>query len=228
MWSRDTCCTSADNTNRSLDEQTQRQHRTMVSCLQASAQTPVTISSINFSLTRDSAQKTSRRSSEHTVPRKRLLNKQTASPVVVSSKTKSLPKNDMADNTTGSQDSTPGKWDIQYYAQTLNPPSSPQIYRFQSDINLSNASTTVGKQFGGFVGNAGMQNGQPLLHIRMNADEISTGKWNSAFADAMQRLSVLGIPAATANTFIDCTGALPAGTSSKRDIRAAPINDRIR
>ncbi|GAB7354558.1 hypothetical protein MBLNU459_g5013t1 [Dothideomycetes sp. NU459] len=106
----------------------------------------------------------------------------------------------------GQQDTTPGKWDIQYYAQTLNPPASPQIYRFQSDINLSNASTTVGKQFNGFVGNA--------------------GKWTSSFADAMARLSVLGIPAATASGFVDCTGALPKGTSSKRDIRAQPIFGR--
>lgn len=109
----------------------------------------------------------------------------------------------------GQQDQTPGKWDIGYYAQTINPPTTGDaIYRFQADINLSNASTTVGKQFNGFVGNQ--------------------GKWTSAFADAMYRLSVLGIPAATSKNFIDCTNALPKGTSSKRDIRAAPINDRAR
>ncbi|KAG9833015.1 heme peroxidase, partial [Aureobasidium melanogenum] len=106
----------------------------------------------------------------------------------------------------GQQDSTPGKWDINYYAQVNNPPAG--VYRFQSDINLSNASTTVGKQFQGFVGNQ--------------------GKWTSSFADAMARLSVLGIPASTQANFIDCTNALPQGTSSKRDIRAAPINDRAR
>ncbi|KAG9577960.1 hypothetical protein KCU77_g13265, partial [Aureobasidium melanogenum] len=54
------------------------------------------------------------------------------------------------------------------------------------------------------------------------------GKWTSSFADAMARLSVLGIPASTQANFIDCTNALPQGTSSKRDIRAAPINDRAR
>ncbi|KAI4724150.1 heme peroxidase [Aureobasidium sp. EXF-10728] len=106
----------------------------------------------------------------------------------------------------GQQDSTPGKWDINYYAQVNNPPAG--TYRFQSDINLSNASTTVGKQFQGFVGNQ--------------------GKWTSSFADAMARLSVLGIPASVQANFVDCTSALPRGTSSKRDIRAAPINDRAR
>jgi hypothetical protein len=106
----------------------------------------------------------------------------------------------------GQQDSTPGKWDIDYYAQVNNPPAG--TYRFQSDINLSNASTTVGKQFQGFVGNQ--------------------GKWTSAFADAMARLSVLGIPSSAQASFIDCTSALPRGTSAKRDIRAAPINDRAR
>ncbi|KAL1306427.1 hypothetical protein AAFC00_005127 [Neodothiora populina] len=106
------------------------------------------------------------------------------------------------------QDSTPGKWDINYYAETITPPTRSTIYRFPSDVNLSNASTTVGKEFRGFVGNQ--------------------GKWTSAFADAMYRMSVLGIPAATSKNFIDCTNVLPKGTSSKRDIRAAPINDRAR
>jgi hypothetical protein len=106
----------------------------------------------------------------------------------------------------GQQDTTPGKWDIDYYAQMNTPVAG--TYRFQSDINLSNASTTVGKQFQGFVGNQ--------------------GKWTSSFSDAMARLSVLGIPSSAQANFIDCTNALPRGTSSKRDIRAAPINDRAR
>lgn len=54
-----------------------------------------------------------------------------------------------------------------------------------------------------------------------------TGKWTGAYADAMARLSVLGIPADTASGFVDCTGALPQG-SNRRDVRAAPINDRAR
>jgi len=54
----------------------------------------------------------------------------------------------------GPQDSTPGKWDVSYYQQTYDPPEG--VYRFQSDVNLSNRNTTVGQQFSGFVGNQGM------------------------------------------------------------------------
>ena len=103
------------------------------------------------------------------------------------------------------QDSTVGVWDVQYYSDTYNPP--PGIARFDSDINLSNPAKAVGKEFQGFVQNQ--------------------GKWTGKFADAMARLSVLGIPAADVNNLIDCTSALPAGTK-KRDIKAAPINDRAR
>ncbi|KAF1355586.1 heme peroxidase [Delphinella strobiligena] len=87
----------------------------------------------------------------------------------------------------GSQDSTPGQWDNDYYSQMYNPPQG--VYRFESDINLSNKSTVVGQQFSGFVGNQ--------------------GKWNGAFADAMARMSLLGVSAADASQFIDCTSALP-------------------
>ena len=103
------------------------------------------------------------------------------------------------------QDSTPGIWDVKYYAETYNPPSS--ISRFDSDINLSDPTKAVGKEFQGFVNNQ--------------------GKWNGKFADAMGRMSVLGIPASDVQKFVDCTSALPKGTQ-RRDIRAAPINDRAR
>ncbi|KAM0690921.1 hypothetical protein Q7P36_009691 [Cladosporium allicinum] len=104
----------------------------------------------------------------------------------------------------GQQDSTPGKWDINFYAETYSAPAG--VYRFDSDINLSNRTTTVGKQFQGFVGQA--------------------GKWNSAFAAAMAKLSVLGIPGSAQGNFADCTGYLPAGTAAKM-IRSAPIADRL-
>jgi len=42
----------------------------------------------------------------------------------------------------------------------------------------------------------------------------------------MTRMSLLGVPGGSAN-LIDCTNALPAGTK-KRDVKAAPINDRVR
>lgn len=102
------------------------------------------------------------------------------------------------------QDSTPGKWDINYYAETYNPPAG--VSRFDSDINLSQKNTTVGKQFAGFVG---QQN-----------------KWGSAFSAAMAKLSVLGIPASAQGNFADCTGFLPAGTAVKM-IRSAPLAGRV-
>jgi hypothetical protein len=101
------------------------------------------------------------------------------------------------------QDSTPGKWDINYYAETYAPPAG--VSRFDSDINLAQKNTTVGKQFAGFVG---QQN-----------------KWGSAFAAAMAKLSVLGIPASTQGGFADCTNYLPAGTGLKM-IRSAPLAGR--
>jgi hypothetical protein len=104
----------------------------------------------------------------------------------------------------GAQDSTPGKWDINYYAETYNPP--PKVYRFASDINLAQKNTTVGKQFAGFVG---QQN-----------------KWGSAFANAMAKLSVLGISASAQGNFADCTGFLPAGTAVKM-VRSAPLAGRV-
>lgn len=59
------------------------------------------------------------------------------------------------------QDDTPGVWDVDFYANTYNPPSN--VYRFDSDIALSNYAD-VGKEFKGFVGNQ--------------------GKWSGKFADA--------------------------------------------
>ncbi|KAK8248619.1 heme peroxidase [Phyllosticta capitalensis] len=108
--------------------------------------------------------------------------------------------------TGGAQDSTPGQLDVKYYSETYNPPAD--VYRFDSDINLSQKNTSVGAVFQTFVG--------------------AQGKWAAAFADAAARLSVLGIPAETVAGFVDCTSALPSGTSAKRDIRARPINDRVR
>lgn len=94
-----------------------------------------------------------------------------------------------------SQDSTPGLWDVKFYGETYSPPAS--VHRFDSDINLSDPTKAVGKEFQGFVNNQ--------------------GKWDGKFADAMERLSVLCIPAETQSTFVDCTSALPAG-SSKRSV----------
>jgi L-ascorbate peroxidase len=91
----------------------------------------------------------------------------------------------------GAQDDTPGIWDVDFYSNTYTPPAN--VFRFDSDINLSNVSTTVGAVFTTFVGH------QP--------------KWQVKFTDAMFRLSLLGIPSATSAGFIDCTGALPAAVA---------------
>jgi hypothetical protein len=104
----------------------------------------------------------------------------------------------------GAQDSTPGIWDVNYYAQTLNPPQN--VFPFQSDKNLA-AHPVVGKEFSGLVGNQ--------------------GKWTSAFAAAMAKMALLGVPNGNRN-LIDCTGVIPKSTNAKREFRAAPINDRVR
>ncbi len=88
------------------------------------------------------------------------------------------------------QDSTPGIWDVKYYSEIYNPP--PGVANFEADINLSSPNTTVGREFVKFINNQ--------------------GRWNGNFASAMFRLSLLGIPPETFNTFVDCTGALPRPT----------------
>jgi hypothetical protein len=57
------------------------------------------------------------------------------------------------------QDSTPGLWDINFYAQTVTPPSGTFV--FPSDANLAKDTTLgVGKEFKGFVNNKGKWNGK--------------------------------------------------------------------
>ncbi|KAH7364132.1 heme peroxidase [Rhexocercosporidium sp. MPI-PUGE-AT-0058] len=103
-----------------------------------------------------------------------------------------------------SKDDTPGIWDVHYYSNTLKPVVG--MASFQADFNLA-SYPVVGKEFNGFVNSA--------------------GKWNSAYANSMAKMALLGVPGGR-NNLIDCTGVLPRGTSIKRDIKAAPINDRVR
>jgi manganese peroxidase len=104
-----------------------------------------------------------------------------------------------------SQDSTPGVWDVKYYSETYKPP--PGVGRFESDINLSNPNTTVGKEFQSFVNNQ--------------------GKWTANFASAMFQMSMLGISPSTYNNFVDCTSALPRHRR-RRNVLDEPIDFRIR
>ena len=101
------------------------------------------------------------------------------------------------------QDSTPGIWDVKYYSDTTNPPAG--VFVFDSDKNLA-AHPVVGPKFKGFVNNP--------------------GKWNSAFGSALTKMSLFGVPGGKQN-LQDCTKVVPQGTS-KRDIKAAPVNNRAR
>lgn len=112
-----------------------------------------------------------------------------------------------SDITSGTpQDSTPGLWDVKYYQETYTPPTG--VKPFASDVSLA-AHPQVGKEFQGFVGNQ--------------------GKWTGKFADAMLKMSLLGVPGGTdpSKKMSDCTGVIPKGTSSKREMKGMPINDRM-
>lgn len=93
------------------------------------------------------------------------------------------------------QDSTPGVWDVKYYSETLNPPKGVVV--LPSDSKLANHDR-VGKEFKGFVNNA--------------------GKWNGKFADAMGKMALFGSDGT--NGLVDCTDSLPKATNAKRELRA--------
>ena len=70
------------------------------------------------------------------------------------STSKALAQDDIPAN--APQDSTPGIWDVKYYAETLKPPTD--VRPFASDISLA-AHPQVGKEFKGFVNNQGKWTG---------------------------------------------------------------------
>lgn len=86
------------------------------------------------------------------------------------------------------QDSTPTEWDVKYYSQTQSQALPQGVHSFDSDVNLSNATTEAGRAFREFAGDA--------------------EKWKAEFAAAMAKLSVLGIPAEEVEGFVDCTELL--------------------
>lgn len=96
------------------------------------------------------------------------------------------------------QDSTPGIWDVKYYAETTKPP--PGVLVLPSDAKLA-AHKTVGKEFKGFVGNQ--------------------GKWTGKFSDAMAKMELFGSNGS--GGMVDCTNVLPSTTSVKREMKALPI-----
>ncbi|PVI06106.1 class II peroxidase [Periconia macrospinosa] len=86
------------------------------------------------------------------------------------------------------QDSTPGVWDVLYYKQTLGENLQPEVFRFQSDINVSKDRRTEEK-------------------FRDFAGRQSQERWNEDYARAYLRLSLLGVD--NINSLTECTQALP-------------------
>ena len=72
------------------------------------------------------------------------------------------------------QDSTPGVWDTAFYGETLDTSTPRNVFKFQSDINLSQHPTTA-PTWKFFVGPAGQ------------------GPWNGGFARAYVRMSMVGV-----------------------------------
>lgn len=63
------------------------------------------------------------------------------------------------------QDSTPGIWDVNFYPETTSS-APPRVLKFQSDINLSKDSRTVG-EWQEFSGNGGQNHWNEVSHCVM-------------------------------------------------------------
>lgn len=103
----------------------------------------------------------------------------------------------------GAQDSTPGKWDVNYYAETTK--NTSNVFSFPSDRALA-AHDKVGKEFRRMVGNK--------------------GRFDDKFVDAMEDLMLLGVPGGK-RKLTECTNFVPKG-SKKREIMGRAINWRVR
>jgi catalase (peroxidase I) len=83
------------------------------------------------------------------------------------------------------QDSTPGVWDTDFYAETLDPNAPSQVFKFPSDVNLSlDSRCSDSFQFFG-------------------TDPNGQAAWNDAFARAYVRLSLLGVN--NVDSLTECT-----------------------
>ncbi|KAK7714487.1 hypothetical protein SLS57_007215 [Botryosphaeria dothidea] len=105
---------------------------------------------------------------------------------------------DQPDKAGESLDTTPGTWDTNFYRQTTLGTAPVTL---QSDKNLAKDIRTSAQW------------------TAFNAQ----GVWAAAFVSAMNKMTVLGNDV---GSLTDCTNAISAATS-KRDIKAAPIADRI-
>ncbi|KAK1997964.1 peroxidase [Colletotrichum falcatum] len=86
------------------------------------------------------------------------------------------------------QDSTPGVWDVLFYQETLSSRSPPRVFKFPSDISISQHPETS-REFRDFAGILGQQ------------------RWNEDYAREYIRLSLLGVN--NINQLVECTKVLP-------------------
>ncbi|KAI1736702.1 peroxidase [Xylaria scruposa] len=90
------------------------------------------------------------------------------------------------------QDSTPGVWDVLYYEETYGSVEAPErVFKFPSDVALAKYAVTA-TEWVSFLGTAGQ------------------GHWNTDYARAYIRLSLLGVN--NINQLTECTRVLPART----------------
>ncbi|QBZ64893.1 hypothetical protein PoMZ_06594 [Pyricularia oryzae] len=95
-----------------------------------------------------------------------------------------------ADREGDAQDSSPGYWDTQFYRDTLAfPGGDPDVFTFQSDVNLS-LDPRTGPRF--------------LDFARMGVEQRA---WNAEYAREYVRLSMLGVY--NINNLVECTRAMP-------------------
>lgn len=91
------------------------------------------------------------------------------------------------------QDSTPGVWDVKFYGQTTNPNAPKRVFKFPSDVVLSQHPQTK-FWWDEFTGKSGQD------------------EWNEDYAREYIRLSLLGVN--NINKLTECTKVLPAHISA--------------
>jgi hypothetical protein len=82
------------------------------------------------------------------------------------------------------QDSTPGVWDTAFYGQTLQATAPKNVFRFKSDLVLSQ-DPRINDEWQAFAGTGGQSH------------------WNEDYANAYTRLSLLGVN--NINSLTECT-----------------------
>lgn len=96
-------------------------------------------------------------------------------------------------------DSSPGTWDNTFYRETSQ---GTAPFTLQSDKALAE---------------------NLISGVPFKAFELSQSAWAIAFVPAMAKMSMMGVDG---GGLVDCTSALPGG-SAKRDVKKAPVFDRV-